>query len=83
MTTFQGPPVDAEPGIGALTLGGLLVETAARHRGREAVVFRAPGRAVQRWTYDELEDEVRRCARALVAAGVEPGTRVAITSASR
>ena len=83
MTTFQGPPVDAEPGMGALTLGGLLVETAARHRGREAVVFRAPGRAVQRWTYDELEDEVRRCARALVAAGVEPGTRVALLMGNR
>jgi len=83
VTTFAGPPADAEPGIGALTLGGLLVETAARHRDREAVVFRAPGRAVRRWSYDELEAEVRRLARALVAAGVEPGARVAVLLGNR
>jgi acyl-CoA synthetase (AMP-forming)/AMP-acid ligase II len=83
VTTFAGPPAETEPGIGALTLGGLLVETAARHREREAVVFRAPGRAVLRWSYDELEAEVRRLARALVAAGVEPGTRVAVLLGNR
>src|SRR5207237_1551648 len=65
LTTFRGPPLDDEPGIGALTLGGLLVETCARHGGREALVFHAAG-GVVRWTYDDLLLEVRTTARALL-----------------
>ena len=33
-----------------------------------------------RWTYAELHDEVERCGRALLAAGVEKGDRVGIWS---
>ena len=36
MTTFEGPPLDSTPGIGALTLGGFLRDVAAAHGPREA-----------------------------------------------
>ena len=39
MTTFRGPPLSSEPGIGSLTLGGFLREVATRHADREAIAF--------------------------------------------
>jgi len=85
VTTFRGPPLETEPGIGALTLGGLLAETAARHADREAVCFYADGtdEPPVRLTYAELEREARRVAKALVAAGATRGTRVAVLMANR
>ena len=53
MTTFRGPPLDEEPGLGALTLPGLLDDVAARHGEREAVVF--PGGDV-RLSYRDLQE---------------------------
>src|SRR5438094_5151035 len=78
MDRFSGPPPETEPGIGALTLGGLLAETAGRHRERQAIAFE--GRA---WTYGDLEAEARRVARALLAAGARKGTRVAVLMGNR
>ncbi|MEU8571437.1 FadD3 family acyl-CoA ligase [Streptomyces pathocidini] len=52
---------------------GLVRAAARRHRDREAVV---EGRG--RITYGELGERVERAAAACVAAGVEPGDRVAV-----
>ncbi len=61
VTIFAGPPVDDVDGIGALTLGGLLDEVAARFAGNEAVVFDDPLRdgATVRLTYADLRTETR------------------------
>ena len=83
MPTFRGPPIDTEPGMGALTMGGLLAEVVARHGQREAVCFYEPGDRVVRWTYTELGDRARRFAKALVAAGGGKGTRVALLMGNR
>ncbi|HTT85933.1 MAG TPA: AMP-binding protein, partial [Acidimicrobiales bacterium] len=89
MSTFRGPPPETEPGIGALTMGGLLTEVAARFGTREAVCFHEPappdgGRPpVVRWSYGELEGRARRFAKALVAAGAGKGTRVALLMGNR
>ena len=83
MTTFSGPPPETEAGIGALTLGGFLTEVAGRHRDREALAFHQAGGNVVRWTYGELESEARRVARALLAAGVVKGSRVALLMGNR
>ena len=48
------------------------------HPTREAVVF-----ADQRRTYAQLEREVQRCAKALIAAGLEKGDSVAVLCTSR
>jgi fatty-acyl-CoA synthase len=91
VTLFRGPPPESEPGIGALTMGGLLAETVARHPGREALCFhgtdehgvQGTGEHVVRWSYAELEARARRFAKALAAAGVGKGTRVALLMGNR
>jgi acyl-CoA synthetase (AMP-forming)/AMP-acid ligase II len=83
VTTFTGPPPDTEPGIGPLTLGGLLDEVCARHPSREAIAFCQPGAPPLRFTYAELATHSRRMAKALVAAGTDKGTRVALLMGNR
>jgi acyl-CoA synthetase (AMP-forming)/AMP-acid ligase II len=82
VTTFSGPPLETEPGLGALTMSGLLRETVARHADREALVFHGPG-GVTRWTYADLDEQARRTAGALLAAGVVKGTRVGLLMGNR
>jgi fatty-acyl-CoA synthase len=83
MTTFRGPPIETEDGVGALTLSGFLVEVTRRNPDREALVFHEPDGAVVRWRYRDLERESRRIARALLAGGVGKDTRVAILMGNR
>jgi fatty-acyl-CoA synthase len=59
------------------TIGRMWDDVVAAHGGRTAVVSRP--QAV-RWTYAQLGEQVDRCARALLAAGVEKGDRVGIWS---
>jgi fatty-acyl-CoA synthase len=83
VTTFRGPPSETEHGIGALTLGGFMLEVTRHHPAREALVFHgADGGAVQ-WSYADLEREARRVARALLAGGAGKDTRVAILMGNR
>jgi acyl-CoA synthetase (AMP-forming)/AMP-acid ligase II len=83
--TFEGPPLAEVDGVGALTFGGFVDEVAGRHGDREAVVFDDPlaGDATVRWSYVDLGQEVRRLARALLAAGIAPGDTVAIVMGNR
>jgi len=83
MPTFFGPPAETEPGIGALTIGGMLEEAAARHRTNEAVCFATPDATTVRWSYEELYAEARKFAKALVATGAGKGTRVAVLMGNR
>jgi fatty-acyl-CoA synthase len=82
--TLAGPPLRDASGIGALTLGGLLVEQCAKFPEREALVFDDPllGGTV-RWTYSGLFDHSRRIAKALLAAGVGTGARVGLLMGNR
>ncbi len=72
----------AEPGpegLLELTVGGLLDRQAARHPGREAVVFRDPAHGIDlRWTYAELLARTEALARGLLALGIAAGARVAV-----
>jgi acyl-CoA synthetase (AMP-forming)/AMP-acid ligase II len=61
-----------------LTLGGFVGDIGSRHGAREALVFEG-----RRWTYAELEAEIRRCAKGLLAAGVVKGTRVGLLMGNR
>jgi acyl-CoA synthetase (AMP-forming)/AMP-acid ligase II len=80
-----GPPLSSIEGPGGLTLGEFLGEVCAAHKDREALVFDDPLRdgAITRWTYQDLHDQTRRVARALVASGVNPGGRVGVLMANR
>jgi fatty-acyl-CoA synthase len=57
------------------TIGAILARIAADHPGAEAVVDVPAGR---RWTYAELNADVRRLAAGLLASGIHPGDRVAL-----
>ena len=64
-----------EPALPDTTIGADLSRTVAAHPDREALVEVASGR---RWTWRELEDDVNRVARGLMAAGIAVGDRVGI-----
>src|SRR3954449_12049168 len=57
------------------TIGESLERTGAQHPGREGLVVR---HQEVRLTYAELNEQVDRLARALIAAGLEPGDRLGI-----
>jgi fatty-acyl-CoA synthase len=63
------PPLLEQP------IGTVLVETAAAHADRDALIEVATGR---RWTWAELRAAVDEVAAGLLAAGVQKGDRVAI-----
>ncbi len=57
------------------TIGANFERTAVQYPGVEALVDVPTGR---RWTYAELDAEINRLARGLIAVGVEQGDRVGI-----
>src|SRR3954452_6230393 len=59
------------------TIGDNLDRTIARHPDREALVS---AHQDLRYTYAQFGEAVDRCARAFIAAGIEPGDRVGIWS---
>ena len=81
----SGPPLQEAPGIGALTLGGILTEQCAKFPDNEALVFDDPllGDITVRWSYRDLEQHARRVAKALLAAGIGKGARVGILMGNR
>ena len=54
------------------TIGAMWDAVVAAHADRPALVSR---HQAIRWTYRELDEQVERCARALLAAGVKRGDR--------
>lgn len=83
--TLTGPPLAEAPGIGALTLGGLLAQRRATFPEHEALVFDDPllGGATVRWTYRDLHHQARRVAKALLASGAGTGTRIGVLMGNR
>ncbi len=61
-----------------MTVPDLLEEAVAAHREREALVAPGVDGELVRLTYGELGDEVVRIAKALLALGLEPGSRVMV-----
>lgn len=82
LALLKGPPLEEEPGLGPLTLGGFLLEVTERYAEREALVFHEGGRTV-RWTYRDLKDRAFEVARALIGCGVSKGTRVGVMMTNR
>jgi len=66
---------ETEPPLIEQTIGDNFDATVARFGDREALVDVTQGR---RWTYAELQADVDRLARAMLALGVETGDRVGI-----
>ncbi|ROO85232.1 acyl-CoA synthetase (AMP-forming)/AMP-acid ligase II [Actinocorallia herbida] len=82
LSIAAGPPLDGEPGLGALTLPGFLREVTEAYAEREAVAFPSAG-GVVRWTYAELWERSVEVARALRASGLGQGARVGVLMTNR
>lgn len=82
LSIIKGPPLEDEPGIGALTLGEWLRAATTLGGAREALVLHEDGHAI-RWSHDELWVQAEGVARALIACGVTKGTRVGILMTNR
>jgi len=83
--TLTGPPLHDAAGIGALTIGGVLLEQCARFPDHGGLVFDDPlldGDTV-RWTYADLHHQARRVAKALLATGTGKGARVGVIMGNR
>src|SRR5689334_13495811 len=78
LSVVCGPPLSAEPGLGALTLPGFLREVPAAYAGREALVLGAT-----RWTYDGLWEHAVEVARALRGCGVGRDGRIGVLMTNR
>ena len=63
--------------IARVTIGDFLRRVASRDPGKTALVLHEA-----RLTYGELNEDVSRCAQALLAAGLKPGDRVATICAN-
>src|SRR5205823_2293751 len=83
LSVVYGPPLEAEPGLGALTLPGYLREVTARYAGREALVMHHPDGSVERWSYADLWARAMAVARALTAVGVGKDSRVGVLMTNR
>ncbi|MGA9749290.1 MAG: AMP-binding protein [Nocardioides sp.] len=68
---------ETTPALIEETIGENFTRIAGEHADREALVEVATGR---RWTYAELDADVDRAARGLIAAGIAKGDRVGIWS---
>jgi fatty-acyl-CoA synthase len=63
-----------------VTIGDMFDRTVAEYPDNEALVARHQG---LRYSYRQLQQEVDRCARGLIALGIEKGQRVGIWSPNR
>ena len=82
LSVVYGGPLDSEPLMGALTIGGYLRDVAARHGGAEALVFHGDGQRIS-WSYDDLLARSMDFAKALIASDLQPGARVGILMSNR
>jgi fatty-acyl-CoA synthase len=82
LSIASGPPLSAEPGLGALTLPGFLREVTAMYSEREALVWRT-AEGITRWTYAELWERAVDVARALRACGLGKDARVGVLMTNR
>jgi acyl-CoA synthetase (AMP-forming)/AMP-acid ligase II len=82
---LEGPPLDGAEGVGARTIGAFVEDVCARFAGNEAMVFDDPLRSGQtvRWTYSDLRTQVRRVAKAVIAASLGKGARVGVLMGNR
>lgn len=82
LSVVYGGPLESEPLLGALTIGGYLRNVAARHGGAEALVFHGNGQRIS-WSYDDLLAHSMGFAKALIASDLRPGARIGILMSNR
>ena len=74
-TRLERPSGTSDKPLLGLTIGDMFDQIVARYPDHEALVSRHQG---LRYSYAQLQAEVDRCARGLMAIGVEKGQRIGI-----
>ncbi len=82
ISIVRGLPLEAESGIGAVTIPGYLREVTTRFADREALVMHT-SHGVERWSYAALWEKSVAVAKALIAGGVAKDSRVGILMTNR
>ncbi len=82
LSVVYGGPLEDEPLLGALTIGGYLRDVTARFGPAEALVFHGEGRRMS-WSYDALLARSMDMAKAIIASDVRCGARVGILMSNR
>lgn len=83
ISSIDGIPLNQEPGLGALTLSGFMLEVCENYSTREALCWRDFSGKVRRWTYAEMRSECERVAKSLLTLGVGRGARVGVLISNR
>ena len=83
LSEYRAIPLEAEQGIGALTLPGLLNQATEQYPNREAACWTDKNDIVQRYSYQDVHDKSVEIARALIATGISKGSRVGILISNR
>jgi len=83
LSLAHGIPLADEPGLGTLTLPGFIREVTRRYGEREAIAQPRADGAVERWSYENLQEKAMEIARALAACEVGKGTRVGVLITNR
>ena len=83
VSIVRGALLSEEPGLGELTLSGLIRQVTERFPDREALVQSRPDGTMERWSYRDLWDRSVEVARALVACGLGKGERVGVLMTNR
>lgn len=82
LSVVYGGPLESEPLMGALTIGGYLRVVVARYGPAEALVFHGDGQRVS-WSYDQLLARSMDFAKALIASDIHRGARIGILMSNR
>ncbi|MFM5907480.1 MAG: class I adenylate-forming enzyme family protein [Novosphingobium sp.] len=82
LSIVYGGPLSDEPLMGALTIGGYLRDVAERHGDAEALVLNGGGERIS-WSYNHLLAQSMAVAKALIASGEAPGSRIGILMSNR
>jgi acyl-CoA synthetase (AMP-forming)/AMP-acid ligase II len=82
LSIVRGLDLQAEPGLGPLTIAAYAREVTGRFATREALVMRGPAGRVS-WTYAELWERSVEVAKALIAAGMGKDARVGVLMTNR
>jgi acyl-CoA synthetase (AMP-forming)/AMP-acid ligase II len=82
LSIVRGLDLQAEPGLGPLTIAAYAREVTGRFATREALVMRGPAGRVS-WTYAELWERSVEVAKALIAAGTGKDARVGVLMTNR
>lgn len=83
LSILRGPPLSAQPGLGALTLPGYLREVTSGFATREALVACHSDGIVERWSYADLWSQALAVARALIACDTGKDTRIGVLMTNR